>query len=197
MLRLALPISLLALAMGCVDHSAESPTAGGMSDAEIARLRPQLLLSVKPEGAETVVQVRDALAAADPSQTPDHAAVMGQIGGMPNPYGSDAQPDFPWVAGHAVFFLVDPTTAAQFEGHEHEAGEECSFCMGKARELVDTVAMVKLQFDGHEVTGVRADQLLGLHEGESVIVSGIAHEELGMLVIDAHGVYVEPAAETN
>jgi hypothetical protein len=187
-------IALMAMTAGCLERVVETTAAPGISAEETAEIRSQLLVAVAPPAAKSVIEVRDLLADAKKGQTPDQVSVIGQIGGMPNPYGDDVQPEFPWVNGEAVFFLVDPTTAAEFEGHQHEKGEECSFCMGKARDLVDTVAMVRLHGGASGSIPARADVLLGLGEGDTVVVTGTARDELGMLVVDAKGVHVSPPA---
>lgn len=187
--RFLLSLAVLAIAVGCTREAAE-PVVSNLSNEETVELRLQLLSEEEPADAKTVVEVRDALAdTGEAPAEPTDVAVVGQIGGMPNPYGAETQPQFPWVDGQAVFFLVDPTTAAQFKNHQHAKGEECSFCMGKARDLVDTVAMVRLQDKAGEVVAARADELLGLAEGDSVIVTGTARNELGTLVINASGIH--------
>lgn len=194
MFRPALILALVAAAVGCQQRDSQ-PAASGLSPSEAAVIRSQLVLAVEPPAAETVIEVRDAIQHAGIGATADRVSVRGQIGGMPNPYGVDVQPQFPWVDGQAVFFLVDPTTASQFEDHQHAKGEECSFCLGKARDLVDTVAMVQLHAEGSAPILARADLLLGLKEGDSVVVTGTAREELGMLVVDGTGVHVLAATE--
>ena len=193
MTRLAI-LSALMVVVGCEPRDS-GPKIEGVSASDAAVIRSQMILGVEPAASASVIEVRDALEAADEGSANDRVAVVGQIGGMPNPYGADSQPDFPWVDGQAVFFLVDPTTATQFEGHQHEKGEECSFCLGKARDLIDTVAMVQLRVEGSPVIPARADELLGLEEGIPVVVTGTARHELGMLIVEADGVHIKQTAE--
>ncbi len=190
MTRLALLFVAVVIAVGCEPRDT-APAIQGVSASDAAVIRSQMILGVEPAASASVIEVRDALEAADEGSENNRVAVVGQIGGMPNPYGADSQPDFPWVDGQAVFFLVDPTTATQFEGHQHEKGEECSFCLGKARDLADTVAMVQLRAEGSPVILARADDLLGLVEGTPVVVTGTARHELGMLIVEADGVHIK------
>lgn len=187
MSRLAILFGLLAVATGC-----EKQASPGISADQAAAYRSKFLLEIDPPATKTVAETRDSLK----GREAEEVSVVGQIGGMPNPYGDEVQPSFPWVEGQAVFFLVDPTTAAQFEGHQHEKGEECAFCLGKARDLVDTVAMVELKGDDGTIPA-RADTLLGLEEGDTVVVTGAVRDDLGMLVIDGRGVYVSPSDKSN
>jgi hypothetical protein len=66
------------------------------------------------------------------------------------------------------------------------------FCAGNARKLVDTVAQVRFRDTKGEPIAARADKLLGLREGDTVIVVGTGSIELGSLVVDAQKVYVKP-----
>jgi hypothetical protein len=192
MFRCFLSLGLLAVATGCAKQDTDPASLAGMSANQVAVLRSQMLLAVEPPASETVIEVHNALQSADKEKTPDEVSVIGQIGGMPNPYGQEVQPQFPWIDGIAGFFLVDPTTAAQFEGHQHEQDEECAFCLGKARDLIDTVAMVTMVGEGSTPIAASAEQLLGLKEGDQVVVTGKARNELGTLMIEARGVHVRP-----
>ncbi len=187
---------LLAAVVGCEKPQTQVLPAG-MTAEQVADYRSKLLLDAEPSEAKTVIEVRDALKpseedAEDSDAAPTEVAVVGVIGGMPNPYG-DAMPQFPWVDGQAIFSLADPTTAAEFEGeHAHAPGEECMFCAGKARDLVDTVALVTFPGDEDKPIAARSDLLLGLKPGTKVVVTGIGSVELGSLRIVANGVFVQP-----
>lgn len=191
MFRPVVLFAVLATLVGCGKPETE-PLSQGISAEEATVIRSQLLVAMEPPAAKTVVEVRDFLVNTEPQQAPAEVSVVGQVGGMPNPFGSEVQPQFPWVEGLATFFLVDPTTADKFEGHQHEKGEECSFCLGKARDLVDTVAMVNLRGEGSVPIAARADWLLQMNEGATAVVTGTARNELGMLIIDADSIYLGP-----
>ncbi len=188
----AIRILFLLVVAGCA-----SPAVTGLPKEEVARYRQQFLLSAMPEEeAQTVVEYRDAIPLSASVASDQEVTLTGVVGGMPNPFG-DEQPDFPWRAGEAVFFLVDPTTAAQFDDHQHAEGEECSFCAGKARSLVNTVAMVVLQDASGAPIPLRADQLLGLKEGQTVTIRGKASLVGELLIVDAKQIGIARGGTTH
>lgn len=181
--------ALLALALlttGC-----EQPAPQGLTAAEQAKYQEKYLLAETPAEPATVVQVREQLQSGVADSAAREVTVVGAIGGMPNPYGAEAQPEFPWRKGESAFFLVDPTTVEEFGQHGHAKGEECSFCLGKARELVDTVALVQFVDESGRPLPVRPDEMLGLQEGATVAVTGEPNMVADMLIITARGVRVE------
>lgn len=207
MIRFLSAALLLAVFVGCEKPQSLPP---GMTAKQVDSYRSALLLAAEPANAKTVIEVRDALKPAEqPAGDADSEAtdapvtegteaataevvVMGVIGGMPNPYGDQAMAEFPWVDDQAIFALVDPTSSAEFgdESHQHSDGEECMFCAGKARKLVDTVALVTFVDEEGKPIPVRSDLLLGLKEGSEVVVTGTGTYGLGTLRIMADGVYV-------
>lgn len=183
----ALPATVLSLLLavvssGCLEQQAQDPT--GPTAEQTAAAQAEYLQAEAADSTQTVVEAIAALEGGGPMEM----TVVGVLGGMPNPYDKQSKPDFPWVAGEAAFFLVDPATAKEFEGdHGHAPGEECSFCLGKARDMVSTVAMVQLAGDAPKH---RADRLLGLEETATVQVTGIASMLADMLVIQAGSIHV-------
>ncbi|MGI9457418.1 MAG: hypothetical protein ACR2NU_12715 [Aeoliella sp.] len=158
-------------------------------DRPVANYQQQFLLSEQPSGGKTVIEIRDALLSGDDADQ-QTVTVVGEIGGMPNPYGDEQQPDFPWREEEATFFLVDPTTVAEFGDHGHAEGEECSFCLAKARSLVSTVAFVQFRDEAGNLLPFRADELLGLAEGSTVTVTGQASKVADIMIIEATGIHV-------
>lgn len=185
---------LLATLAGCEPGAMAD---SGLNDEQVAKYRGELLLSEMPQDAQTVIEARDQLKGAEGddakvAQEAEPVTVTGVIGSMPNPYTDEAAPDFPWIQGMAAFALVDPTTVAQFAGHQHAEGEQCMFCAAQAKKLADTVATVRLVDAEGKGIEARADQLLGLREGQTVTVTGTGRVELGSLAIDAQGLFVQP-----
>lgn len=187
--------TVLAVVIGCYGRYQASPV--GPTPEQVAAAKAKLLQAEDPKSALTVVEAKSALAGGASKEL----TVAGVIGGMPNPFGQELRPDFPWVADEATFFLVDPATAAEFEGdHAHAPGEECPFCQAKAHDMVDTVAMVGLLNDKAVTYPYRVDQLLGLNEGTTVVVTGNATMLADVLVMEATGIHVrepEPADAEN
>ena len=188
---------LLATLAGCTNPQAEKATEKPLTEAA-KQFRPVLVVAEEPAGAKTVIEVRDQLASqAEGTETPEPApvVVVGVIGGnMPNPFGDQGSADFPWFPEMAAFSLVDPTTAEEFAGseHEHAEGDDCIWCTRTAEKLADTVATVTFKDSTGELIAERADTLLGLKKGDTVVVEGTGTVGLGSLKIDATHIYVRP-----
>jgi len=161
---------------------------------ELAAHRARLQMTEAPERAAHVVAVLQQLKSR-PKQSGRaemaNVTVVGQIGGMPNPW-ADTHPDFPWFAGQGSFFLIDSKVAAQFATHaKHHGGDHnCAFCRSLAAKNAHAVAVVNLVDDAGKIIRIDSRELLGLQEGQTVTVHGRA-ELLGgtMLIVHAEGVY--------
>lgn len=189
LLTLSLPlVGLLALA-GC--QKSEPGIPSDMS----REYREQLLTTDAPVDGRSVAEVRAAIASsADPAAN-QPVVIVGTIGKMPNPFQQSNQyPEFPWVVDSAGFFLVDGQTVAEFAKHGHAKGEECTYCLDLASRRSDRVAMVEIRQPDGQPVPYRADQLLGLQEGDQVIVTGDASLIMEtMLVVVPKSIYVGPA----
>ncbi|MGL4512848.1 MAG: hypothetical protein ACRCT8_07130 [Lacipirellulaceae bacterium] len=203
MRRLAIPVSCC-FAVGLVlAGCAEGPVKA--DPKVVAELRQRLLLDAEPSDPLTPLDWRDRQASADantddesddeaPASSADAPVVLvGQVGGMPNPWGKE-QPDFPWKRGVATFFLVDPSVVADFADHVHKEGEEdgdCPFCAREATEKADGVAAVNLLGADGKTAAVDVRELVDVKEGDVVVVRGKATLLGGeLLVLDADGVFV-------
>ena len=163
--------------------------------AELAAQRTRLQMASVPQEPASVLAVRKQLKA-EPAQPGAPQArdvtVVGQIGGMPNPW-SDTHPDFPWFAGQASFFLVDEKVAAQFASHakSHGGDHHCAFCQRLAAKNAHAIAVVNFVDEAGKILPIDARELLGLEEHQRIVLRGRA-ELLGgtMLVIHADGVHI-------
>lgn len=183
-------LSLLALAAGLAG-CAKGPVK---PDPEaVAELREELVFEVEPADAVTALDWRDSQAEAEEASTSGKITLVGQIGGMPNPFGEGLEQEFPWKAGQASFFLVDPATVAEFVDHAGEAGEDhaadCPFCAREAATKLPALAMVSFKKDGKPIK-VGAQELFGLKAGDLLVVRGVASEVGELLMIDADGLFV-------
>lgn len=183
--------AMLATAVGCQDSADQFVNKTNLTDKAVIQHRTTMLLNDQPADAKTVVEVRDRLATAEQLEAVP-VVVTGTVGGMPNPFPGDENDTFPWFEKMSAFSLVDPTSAEQFDGHNHDDGEECIWCNRKAQELADTVATVVLSDSTGSIIPERADRLLLLKEGATVVVRGMGRIELGVLKIAADGLYVLP-----
>lgn len=184
------------LTPGC----AEGPVKA--DPAVVSELRSRFVLRSEPEGAVTPVDWRESqqeqqVEQAEPKeQATDDAEVtlVGRIGGMPNPW-PDNEAAYPWRANEATFFLVDPATAAEFSEHAEEAGEEhaadCPFCAREAAQKTDSIVAITFSNESGEPIRIDARELLGVAEGDTVVVRGRLTTLLGgdLLVLKATGLY--------
>ena len=184
MKQLTVGLILLTLLVGC--DSAPSIPADVLALVErdfaldetgdaigVRELRQQLAAGTLPEGPVTIV---------------------GIVGGMPNPYDRDMQPDFPWVEGQAALFVIDKAVAAEFKDHQHDDPEhQCSFCERKAKQNADGVMLVQFHGDDGNVLPYAASELFQLQPLQTVAVRGQASLMMGeLLVVDASGMTLVP-----
>lgn len=142
-------------------------------DAEMTAERARLLMSAEPNGAVSVMDLRESI-----SGTTQDVVIVGRVGG--------SKPVF--SAQHASFFLVDP---AALPAHQHAegCGDNCPFCSKGADD--NAVAMIHCVDNRGEAVPVAADRLLGMSEGQTAVVHGRAHlDESGNLIVLADGVYI-------
>lgn len=149
------------------------------------------LLAAEPADARSVTEVRDALAASD---TPLETVVVGRVGGLSQPT---------WDPQRAAFMmadlsLVEPAesdSATHAEAPVHDA-DNCPFCRARKKKELAGLALVQIVDASGRVPAVDARQLLGLSEGDTIVVRGQARlDKLGALVVRSSGVYVRPRAE--
>ncbi|MEO1496399.1 MAG: hypothetical protein AAFV43_04535 [Planctomycetota bacterium] len=207
-LAVSLSFAVACFAIGC----AQGPVKPDPDVAE--ERRAVLLLTEEPDGAQTPLDYREALDAepdAAPSDTtaeaeaadttpeigveaePTPVVLMGRVGGMPSPW-ADSEPDFPWRAGEATFFLVDPATADEFAEHAGDEGDDhaadCPFCAREAASKSKAVAAVSFLDDDGKPEKIDARELFGLEKGDTVVVRGIPKLLGGeLLVVEADGLY--------
>lgn len=162
---------------------------------DVAAQRSRLELASPPEQPASIVTTIQQLKAqpAQPGKpSTKQVTVVGQIGGMPNPW-TETHPDFPWFAGQASFFLLDHKVAAQFAKHakSHGGNHNCSFCQRLAAKNARNIAVVNLVDEDGKILKIDSRELFGLKENQQVVIRGRA-ELLGgtMLVIHADGVHI-------
>lgn len=188
-----LSLSLLALA-GC----AEGPVKP--DPAVVKSLRELYVVDVEPADAVTPLDWREAHEAAAAGSDAGEGkskqvALVGTVGGMPNPWGAENEPDFPWKKGKAMFFLVDPSTVEEFASHAAEEGlehaEDCPFCSREARGKTSSVAVVTFPASGdsQEPAAVDARDLFKLERGDLVVVHGEWSLKGDVLMVSADKLY--------
>lgn len=178
-----LTITAITASLGC------KPQAATTDPARVAAERARLLLAEEPAGAVTLGEWREA----NPDATEGEVVLVGQVGGMPNPW-EDTEKHFPWRAGEASVFLVDPATAAEFADHSHGEGDDhqdCPFCTRAASQSVDSVTAVSFIDDQGATVPIDTRELLPLEEGTVAVVRGKAKLLAGdLMVVEADGIYI-------
>ncbi len=187
MLARTLSLALAALLTATLGCFGEKPQLG---QATIDAARAQLILAEEPTGAVTPLDLREQ----EGGFQPGHVVLVGQIGGVPNPW-KGIETNFPWRSGEATFFLVDPGTAAEFADHsadDPDHAENCPFCARRAEDSANAVAVVTFLDQQGEPYAADAEQLLTLKKGATVVVSGLAKlvGETKTLVVEADGLYL-------
>lgn len=191
-----------------------------MSTADLEKYRTSFTLAEDPEGAMSVLDVREALsgessedghdedaeeAGHDEEGHEDHAydhvgstegdkeiVLVGSVGGLANPW-KETEPAFPFSKEHAVLYVVDSAELQEYEAHEHNhaPGEECAFCAAHAGDQSKLMARVEFKGQDGKLLSVPTQKLFELKEKETVVVKGTARlAPGGTLVVDADGLYV-------
>lgn len=144
-----------------------------------------LLLEEEPSSARGVLQVKSALQEADDPSEPVDLVLFGTVGGVEG---------FVWEPDRAVFTVLD--TELEDAGHSHGAGHDadnCPFCRANRKKALEGTAQIRMVNAEGQVMNINARTLLGLSEGQTVVVRGRGHiGSLGNLVVDGEGLYVRP-----
>lgn len=164
---------------GC--HSTQSGTAGRNADGE------KYLLTAEPTPSQSVVETRGALEGQTAAQ---EVVLVGRIDGLSQPT---------WDPQRAAFMLADLSLEAKSETDQaHDAtpkhdAENCPFCKAKTKKELSGLAMIEVIDEQDTVVPVDARKLLGLQDGQVVVVRGRGQvDDLGNLVVRASGLYVRP-----
>lgn len=162
------------LAAGC---GSSSSGEGGQLDA----LAGKYLLASEPEGAQGLLELKAAL---ESSSAPTAVVVEARVGGSG---------DQTWDPNQAAFVVSDvslfddSSTDVDF-GHD---ADDCPFCRAEKKKRLAGRALVQIVDEDGEALSVDARKLLGLREGQTVVVCGEGQiDSLDMLVVKASGVYV-------
>jgi hypothetical protein len=183
LLAAVLTISGLALCsmMGC--ESADRGSSGRAPGGE------KYLLATEPSPAQSIVESRSDL---EGQSTAQDVVLVGRIDGMSQPT---------WDPQRAAFMLADlslpaKSTSGEDEAHDetpkHDA-ENCPFCKVKTKKELAALAMIEMVDEQGTVPKVDARELLGLKEGQVVVVRGQGQvDDLGNMVVRASGLFVRP-----
>jgi hypothetical protein len=146
----------------------------------------RFLLSEEPSGARGVLEIKTALEESDEPSQPADLVLVGTVGGVAG---------FIWEPNRAAFTMLDSSVAesSHAEGPVGHDADNCPFCRANKKKALAATAMVRVVDERGEVPAVDARTLLGLAEGQTVVVRGQGHiGGLGNLVVDAHQLFVRP-----
>jgi hypothetical protein len=146
------------------------------------------LLSDEPPAARGILEIKDELTG---GETPDQwteVVLLARVGGVG---------EHTWDPERAAFTVLDLSAVddvSQHKSSDHDA-DQCPFCRAKERKLLECTAVVEIVDAAGQVPAVDARQLLGLKEGQDIVVRGRARiDSLGGLSVQADGVFVRPDA---
>jgi hypothetical protein len=159
-------------------------SVGGASvsraEVDVAAVRGSVLLAEEPAGAVSIAAAKAKLTPA-----PQPVVVAGRIGGKgTSPFGRN----------EATFSMLEIPADDHAAKPGHKA-EDCPFC--KKRTANSPIAAVSFAGADGKVIAVDAEKLLGVAEGQDVVVrgQGFFDPSLGIPVIqiNADGLYVRKA----
>lgn len=144
------------------------------------------LLKEEPPGARGVLAIRADLEGRGKPEESVDVVLVARVGGVE---GSTWDPD------RAAFAVQDLSAAEHVDSEQapqHDA-EACPFCQAEEKKQLASTALVQVVDAKGSVPAVDARNLLGLKEGQAIVVRGKAQiDGLGNLAVRAAGVYVRP-----
>ncbi len=135
---------LVSLLIGC-SQQATVPTASEQADATSASTadRSKFLLTVEPEVANNVIEVREN------SSDGDNVVIVGRIGGSHNP----------WIEGRAAFSIVDGSLKACSDIEGDNCPTPWDYCC-ETSKLQTATALVKIVEERGDLVKMDARELL-------------------------------------
>jgi hypothetical protein len=168
----AAALGLLFGATACEEKKAAAPAP----TASAAAFAPSLFLTSAPLDVKEIKDVKPML------KQGDKVAIAGRIGGGKEPF----------VAGRAMFSLVDRRVRACSDDPEDKCTTPWDYCCEAPEDLVANSATV--QVVGPEGQPVKAG-LEGVHGlkplSRVTVVGTVAQADKGVLVVKAEGIWVE------
>jgi hypothetical protein len=144
------------------------------------------LLKEEPAGARGVLDIRTELEGREKPEESDRVVLVARVGGVEG---------FTWDPNRAAFTVQDLSAAEHAKPEQtpqHDA-QACPFCRAEKKKQLASTALVQVVDAEGQVPAVDARKLLGLEEGQTIVVRGAAQiDGLGNLAVRATGVYVRP-----
>lgn len=174
MMRLVLCVALAGLATlgACGQKSAQAPAPV----ANAAAFPSSLFLASAPADVKDVKDVKPTLKAGD------KISLCGRIGGGKEPF----------VAGRAMFSLVDKRMPACSDNPEDTCKTPWDYCCESAEDLMANSATVEVVGADGQMIKTGLEGVHGLKPLSRVVVVGtVASAEKGNLIVKAEGIWVE------
>lgn len=178
-LLLGMVVTALFSLGGCRD-----PSEGVRGDADASPAATRFLLAEEPPKARNVLEVESELENREQPEQWAEVVLLARIGGGDGPT---------WDPDRAAFTVTDLSLSLEgaqtHESPQHDA-DSCPFCRAKKQKRLAATAIVELM-DEDGVPPVDARKLLGLAEGQTVVLLGVARiDGLGGLAVRCRGVYL-------
>ena len=144
------------------------------------------LLKEEPPGVRGVLDIRADLEGREKPEESVSVVLVARVGGAEG---------YTWDPNRAAFTVQDLSAAehAKPDGTPQHDAEACPFCRAEKKKQLASTALVQVVDAQGKVPSVDARKLLGLEEGQTVVVRGEAQiDGLGNLAVRAAGVYVRP-----
>jgi hypothetical protein len=178
-MRSLLVPSTTCLVVGCL--SCFPFVLSGCADsatAEVQELRQRWLVATPPPGEVAISAVRAKLKSGELAANGE-VVVRARInaGDMP-----------PWAEGRAEFIITDATG---HDGDEDHDPHECPFCK---RDIMDSMAQVRLAGKDGKTIPIDTRTLLGVQERSLLVIRATAMPgDSEMLILNANQIHIVPA----
>ncbi len=145
--------------------------------AEVQELRQRWLVTTPPQGEVAISAVRVQLKSGKlPADGEVVVRARINAGDMP-----------PWAEGQAAFIITD---AMGHDGDEDHNPHECPFCQ---RNIMDSIAQVRLTGDDGKTIPIDTRKLLGVQEHSLVVIRAkVTLGDSEMLVLIPDQIYIVP-----
>jgi len=147
-------------------------------NAEVQELRQRWLVTTPPQGEVAISAVRAQLKSGEiPADGEVVVRARINAGDMP-----------PWAEGRAEFIITDATG---HDGDEDHDPHECPFCK---RNIMDSMAQVRLSGKDGKTIPIDTRKLLGVHERSLLVIRAtVMPGDSEMLVLNADQIHIVPA----
>lgn len=168
-------LTVLSVALVFAGCSSETTLETPAPSSQPSKASNAYLLSSAPADPQDVIPMREAI------EDDQEVVVIGRIGG-----------EQPWVEGLAAFSLVDRSLAACSDIPGDNCPTPWDYCC-RTDQLPAATTLVKVVDDQGQIIPTGAQELLGVSELQTLVITGKAQkDEAGNVTVLASGIYVDP-----